>query len=454
LAVRPDLQRIHDQVSQKAPTSAALHSVARELMPVVASPLLDGLHPIYVQSGAGSRLVDVDGNEYIDLTMGWGPHLLGHAPEVAVTALNDAAAHGMQFALHSPGKEPLARLVVDAFSANEMVLFCNSGTEATMHAIRLARAFTGKTTIAIFEGGYHGVHDYVLVKAVGDSRSDTPGFVPRSRGVPAQTLSTVRMLPYWSDLALDMIHDMRGELAAVLIEPVQGENPQTDQGPWLEKLREACTDAGVVLIFDELITGFRLGFGGGQELFGVPADIVTYGKVLGGGLPMGAIAGRREIMELFASRPGGAAVSSAGTFSGNPLSMATGAAVVGHLRAHPEVYSYLRKQSHRLATSLNVFFAANHLEARVQFADSILFLRLRPRPVMRTTSDAALDPGLAAAYDALQLKLLLRGVILAGSGGHQFYLSTAHSEQDVDEVIDAISKSLLEVRAEGYFSVS
>jgi glutamate-1-semialdehyde 2,1-aminomutase len=446
----PDLDRLHRLVYQKAPNSALLHSAARKLLPIVASPTLDVLHPIYIKSAKGARVVDVDGNEYIDLTMGYGPHILGHAPDLVLAALVEASARGLQFALHSPGKEPLARLIADAFPANEMVLFCNSGTEAVMHAIRAARAFTGKSKIALFEGGFHGQSDYVLVRARAGSSADAPELVPRSSGVPQETLSTVVMLPYWNDLALDQIRSRRNELAAVLVEPVQGENPQTEQGPWLQQLRRVCTDSGVLLLFDELITGFRLGYGGGQQFFGLSADLVTYGKVIGGGLPIGAVAGRRDIMEMFAPRAKGATVASAGTFSGNPMSMATGAAVLAHLRSHPEAYSYLREQSHRLGNELNRFFANSSLEARIQFADSILFLRLRPRPVMRTALEAALDPALADAYSALELKLLDRGVILPGYGGHQFYLSTAHTEQDVDYVIGAIEEALVEVRAEGF----
>jgi glutamate-1-semialdehyde 2,1-aminomutase len=293
MTVGPDLSRLQRRLAEKAPTSALQHAAARELIPAVAPGVLNFGHPIYVRSAKGARVVDVDGNEYIDLTMGFGPHLLGHAPDVAIAALLESAARGFQFALHHPYQLPLARLISDAAPSNEMVLFCDSGTLATMHAIRAARAFTGKSKIAVFEGGYHGVHDYVLVRETPDSSVDAPEFVPKSAGVPQETLSTVTMLPYWNDVALGMIRSMRDELAVVLVEPVQGPNPQTAQGPWLRALREVCTESGVLLMFDEVVTGFRLGFGGGQQMFGVSADLVTYGKVIGGGLPIGAIAGRR-----------------------------------------------------------------------------------------------------------------------------------------------------------------
>ena len=443
-----DLAGLHRKLSQKTPTSDRLHNSARELLPNIAVGTLNTLHPIYIRSGKGSRVVDVDGNEYIDLVMGFSPHILGHAPDQVIAALQEAATRGLHFALHSPYVEPLAQLVTHAFPSNEMVFFCNSGTEATMHAIRGARAFTGKSKIAVFEGGYHGNHDYVMVSATQASPRDIPEFSARGRGIPRETLSTVKMLPYWNDAAFDQIRSMRNDLAAVVVEPVQGLNPQTEQGPWLQALRKVCTESNVLLIFDEVITGFRLGFGGGQEFFGVTGDLVAYGKVVGGGLPCGAVAGRRDIMELYAPHANGSSVYSAGTFNANPMSMATGVAVLTHLRSHPEAYGYLRDQSHRLAGELNQFFSANRLEFRIQHADSILFLRFRPRPVMRTARDAALDPALGEACDAFHLKLFDRGVI--SPINHQFFLSTAHTQQDVDEVIAAFRGALLEVQAEGY----
>jgi glutamate-1-semialdehyde-2,1-aminomutase len=448
LATHRNLERLHRKMSEKTPTSDLLHSSARELLPLVAVGTLNLLHPIYIRSAKGSRVVDVDGNEYIDLVMGFSPHILGHAPDQAMAALHEAAARGFQFAMHSPYVEPLAQLVTDAFPTNEMVLFCNSGTEATMHAIRAARAFTGKSKIAVFEGGYHGNHDYVMVNATQNSPVDAPEFSARGRGIPNETLSTVAMLPYWNDSAFDRIRSMRRDLAAVLVEPVQGLNPQTRQGPWLQALRKVCSESDVLLVFDEVITGFRLGFGGGQQFFGVPGDLVTYGKVVGGGLPCGAVAGRRDIMELYAPHSSGTSVYSAGTFNANPMTMATGFAVLTHLRSHPEAYEYLRDQSQRIASELNRFFSDNRLEFHIQHADSILFLRFRPPPVIRTARDAALDPALNDACDAFHLKLFDRGVIAPRD--HQFFLSTAHSQQDVDQVIRAFQGALQEVQAEGF----
>lgn len=438
-------------LTDKTAGSGREHDASSALLPMVATGTLKVPYPIYVRSAQGARIVDVDGNEYIDLTMGFGPHILGHAPPEVVEAVSEAAGGGLQFALHSPYQRPLAELIAAAAPGNERVLFCNSGTEATMHAIRLARAVSGRERIAVFEGSYHGAHDYAMVAADRDSPFDAPTFSARGAGVTRAALSTVVMLPYWSDAAFEMIRSQAGELAVVLIEPVQGSNPQTGQGEWLRQLREVCDEAGVLLLIDEVLTGFRLGFGGAQERFGIRGDLVTYGKVIGGGLPVGAVAGRADVMQRFSlDVPDREQVFSTGTFSGNPLSMAAGTAVLSRLQAEPGIYEHLARQSHRLAGELNAFSAERDLPARVDLADSILFLRLsRRRDPPRTAREAELDPAAAAAYDAFQLRLLDHGVILPGN--HQFHLSAAHTEADVDTVIEVCRQALTEVEREGLF---
>ncbi|HMJ03933.1 MAG TPA: aminotransferase class III-fold pyridoxal phosphate-dependent enzyme [Conexibacter sp.] len=437
------------RLTERTARSGELHRSSAELLPMVATGTLKVPYPIYVASARGARVVDVDGNEFIDLTMGFGPHILGHASPLVTDAVREAVGRGLQFALHSPYQEPLARLVCDAHPANEMVLFCNSGTEATMHAIRLARAFSGRTTIAMFEGSYHGAHDYAMVTADPASPADAPLPLGRGAGVTAEAVSTVAMLPYWSDAAFDAIRARKDELAAVLVEPVQGSNPQTEHADWLRELRAVCSEAGVLLLVDEVLSGFRLGYGGAQGTFDVAGDLVTYGKVIGGGLPIGAIAGRRDVMELFAPEAGARQVFSTGTFSGNPMSMAAGAAVLGRLLAHPEDYKHLERQSRRLVDAFDAFCAEHGLPAHVQRAGSIMFLRLqRAATPLRTARDVAAATAAPAVHDAFQLKLLERGVILPGI--HQFHLSTAHTAQDVDSVIAACEEALLELAHEGW----
>ena len=441
------LERSRQRLLDRTRGSAAAHAAAAGLLPVVATGTLSVPYPIYVSSASGSRVTDVDGNEFIDLTMGFGPHILGHASPEVVAAVREAAARGLQFALHSPYQEPLARLVAAAHPGNEMVLFCNSGTEATMHAMRLARAFTGRSQVAVFEGSYHGAHDYAMVVADPESPPTAPVAVGRGGGVTEAAVSTMTMLPYWSEEALETIRARGEELALVAVEAVQGSNPLTAHREWLHELRRACTDAGVLLLVDEVLTGFRLGYGGAQESFGVTGDLVTYGKVAGGGMPIGVVAGRRELMELFA--PGERSVFSTGTFSGNPVTMAAGVAVLERLRSHSEDYEYLEAESGRLADGFNEFCRDRGLPAQIQRAGSILFLRLQRAPAeLRSVRDVARWTAPPEVHDSFQLKLLERGVILPGV--HQFHLSTAHSEQDVDAVLGACREALTELHDEGW----
>jgi glutamate-1-semialdehyde aminotransferase len=277
---------------------------------------------------------------------------------------------------------------------------------------------------------------------------DGPTFDPRGAGVPPQLLEQTLMLPYWNEAAFEIIRAHRDELAAVLVEPVQGSNPQSKQGAWLRQLAEACSEAGVLLLFDEVITGFRLGYGGGQEAFGVGADLIAYGKVLGGGMPVSAITGRAEIMQLFATGSE-RYVFSTGTFSGNPIGMLAGAAVLEHLRDNPDQYAYLNEQSQRLADELNAYCLEHELPAQVLSSGSIQFLRLQAeRSTIRTGRDAARSPLGPKAAEALQLDLLSRGVIMPGT--HQFHLSTAHSPEDVDYVISSCQAALQGLRRHGW----
>jgi glutamate-1-semialdehyde 2,1-aminomutase len=267
--------------------------------------------------------------------------------------------------------------------------------------------------------------------------------------VTAEAVSTVAMLPYWSEAAFDMIRECRDELAVVLVEAVQGSNPQTEQGDWLRELRRTCTDSGVLLLIDEVLTGFRLGFGGAQETFGVSGDLVTYGKIAGGGMPIGVITGRRDLMELFAAAAEDRNVFSTGTFSGNPMTMAAGVAVLDHLRSHPEDYHRLDDLSQHLADGFNGFCVDRGLPAHMQRAGSILFLRLqRLATKLRNVRDIAALTAPPDVHEGFQMKLLERGVILPGI--HQFHLSTAHTQRDVDAVLEACREALLELHDEGW----
>ena len=379
----------------RTPQSRALQERSAEVLAAEMPQTVDMPHPLYVAEAKGSRIVDVDGNEYIDLTMGYGPLVLGHSPEVVVEAVLEQAPRGLHVGLHNPHQERLAWRVTEATEANEEVVFANSGTEATMYAIRAARAYSGKPKVGLFDGNYHGVHDTVLARAGDDSPGDRPTVATKSMGVPPETLEGVLMLPYRREAAFELVREHRDELALVLLEPVQSSNPRMDHVAWMRELREVCRESDVLFVMDEVITGFRLAYGGGQERFGLSPDLATYGKAMGGGMPVGAVAGGREIMSVFGrgAPPPGASDDGNGerarrrrifagtTFAGNPMTMVAGAAAVGYMDEHrDELYPYLDEQSDRLADEVDRSLRVEEIPARMMHASSMFHLRFGNGP--------------------------------------------------------------------------
>jgi glutamate-1-semialdehyde 2,1-aminomutase len=401
-------------------------------------------YAFYVREGRGSRIVDVDGNEYIDLTMAFGPLLLGHNPDVVRRAIEETTEIGTVFGLPTAYQGDLAEMLVDASPCAEQVVFCNTGTEATLYAIRAARAATGRTKIALFDGSYHGAHDTVLIDAVLEGDPHHPGSRTRGRGIPRETRDQVLMLPYRDPAAFDLIEEHKDELALVMIEPVQSSNPRLDVGPFLRELRQACSQSGVLLLFDEVITGFRLAWGGGQERFDVTPDLATYGKILGGGLPIGAVAGSRKLMSVFNYFTSETPIFAGGTFAGNPMSVHAGLAVLRHLKAHPEIYDDLARRGQYLTTELNRFFEKEDYPAQLLCSDSMFLLVFSKDPVERGRHGTEVNSELENRFYA---HLLRNGVIVPGL--HIFFLSAAHSDADVEQVAEAFRKSFRELRAEG-----
>src|SRR6201982_2147185 len=298
-----------------------------------------GGDPPFVVRGKASHIFDADGNEYIDYISSWGPLILGHAPPVVIEALAAALPNGISFGASTPAEADLAELVLSAFPHMQKVRFVSSGTEATMSAIRLARAYTKRKFIVKFEGCYHGHADALLVKA--GSGVATLG-IPGSAGVPEEFTQFTLALPFNDTDALEAaFKKFRHQIACVIVEPVVGNMGCVPPARgYLEALRAVTAHDKALLIFDEVMTGFRLAFGGAQELFGIQPDLTTMGKIIGGGLPVGAYGGPSEIMDLVA--PLGP-VYQAGTLSGNPLAMAAGYATLSYLRDHKDVYSKLEK---------------------------------------------------------------------------------------------------------------
>ena len=381
--------------------------------------------PVFMRRGSGAYIEDVDGNRYIDWVMSWGPLIFGHADPETVAAVADAAADGTTFGAPTVAEVELAAEIVSAVPSIEQVRLVSSGTEAAMSAVRLARAATGRDRILKFAGCYHGHADALLAAA--GSGVATLG-IPSTPGVPAATAADTIVCPYNDAGAVADAFSRYGEgLACVLVEPVAGNMGVVPPEPgFLEALRSLCDAAGSLLVFDEVITGFRVARGGAQELFAVSPDLTVLGKIVGGGLPLGAFGGRAELMEQLA--PVGD-VYQAGTLSGNPLATAAGLSVLRRLRG-ADVYDELERLAGRLEVGLAPF-------GRVQRVGSMLTLFMGSDPVPNLQHAQACD---ANRYGALFRSLLADGVYVAPSQYEAMFVSLAHGEEDIDRTIDAAAR--------------
>lgn len=419
--------------------SASLFDEAQRYLPGgVNSPVRAfkavGGGPVFIERGAGAKVFDVDGNVYIDYVCSWGPLILGHAHPAVVEAVRAAAGRGTSYGAPTELEVELAKRIVAALPAVEMVRLVNSGTEATMSAIRLARAYTGRAKIVKFEGCYHGHGDAFLIKA--GSGALTLG-VPSSPGVPASVAGDTITAPYNDLEAVRQIFELEGKrIAAVILEPVAGNMgvvpPAAD---FLVGLRALCSEHGALLIFDEVITGFRVSYGGAQELYGVDPDLTCLGKIIGGGLPVGAYGGRREIMELVA--PAGP-VYQAGTLSGNPLAVAAGIATLDLLK-QPGTYDRLNELAGRLAAGLEKAAAEEGIPVAVNRVGSMLTMFFTPGPVQ--------DFGGATSADTVKFAGFFRGMMNAGvylppSQFEALFVSLAHTPAEIDETTAAAARCL------------
>ncbi len=424
--------------------SKKLFEEAQELIPGgVNSPVRAfkavGDHPVFIEKAEGSKLYDADGNEYVDYICSWGPMLLGHQPEAVTKAVQEALLKGSTYGAPTAAEVEIAKLIVDAVPSVEMVRMVNSGTEATMSAIRLARGYTKRNKLVKFEGCYHGHADHLLIKA--GSGALTFG-VPSSPGVPESIASETLSATYNDlDSVKKLFAEYPDQIAAVIVEPVAGNMGLIPPAEgFLEGLREVTAQYGALLIFDEVISGFRASFGGAQKVFNIMPDITCLGKIIGGGLPVGAYGGKKEIMQHVA--PVGP-VYQAGTLSGNPLAMAAGIATLKEL-AKPGVYETIEAKAKKLAEGVQAAADKAGVTVSINHSASLLTVFFTGEKV---DSYAAAMTSDTAKFKVFFQSMLNQGVYLPPSQFECWFVSLAHSDEDIAKTIAAAEKAFADVAA-------
>jgi glutamate-1-semialdehyde 2,1-aminomutase len=400
-----------------------LLSVARKFEP----------YPFYTHRGDGAYIWDVDENKYIDCSTAYGVLLLGHRPEVVTKAVMEQLERGGVYGTPHPMEIAYTERFIECVPCAERVLLCNSGTEATMQAARIMRAFTGRKKIAKFEGGYHGWHDYVVWSVNLDPDRmgpvERPNPIVMSAGVPDEIKETILILPV-DDAAFDLIEENASDLAGVMIEPILGIGAFPMGKEFLQKLRDVTKKHGIQLMFDEVKTGFRMALGGAQEYWGVIPNLATYGKIAGGWSPNGAVGCSAEIMDMVTQSD--FSISVAGTFSGNPVTLAAGHAIFGYLMENRHIYDELERKGDRLRNGFNEHFAAKDLPMCMTGMGSFFETHAK-RPPLKSARDL-LDQRFDVLYD-MQLYLRLNGVHIAWL--HDAFISAAHSDEDIEHVLQA-----------------
>lgn len=388
-------------------------------------------YPFFVVKGEGSHIYDVDGNSYIDHCLAYGPLILGHADKIVVSDLTNQLTMGTAYGAPTENEIKLSREVINRIPSAEMVRFTNSGTEATMSAIRVARGFTKRDKIVKFEGAYHGAHDYCLVKG-----GSGAACLPDSLGIPVDTTKNTLTVPFNDEEALTELIEKEGEnIACIIMEVVMGNIGCVEpKDGYLEFLRKITEENGIILIFDEVITGFRLATGGAQEYYGVTPDMTTLGKIVGGGLPMGAFCGKKEIMELVA--PNGP-VYQAGTFSGNPISVQAGLSTLKQL--NKDFYTSLNKKGEFLRSNIHDIVDELSLDISPVGLGSMFQIYFNPNEVTNYAEAQESDSERFLVYFR---QLLKEGVFIPPSQFECNFISSAHEMEDLEKTANAIRESL------------
>ncbi|MGD8782124.1 MAG: glutamate-1-semialdehyde 2,1-aminomutase [Ignavibacteria bacterium] len=397
-----------------------------------------GGNPLFIRRGEGSKMIDADGNEYIDYIGSWGPHLFGHNPEFIKSALLESIENGTSFGAPTEIEIKMAELITELVPSVELVRMVNSGTEATMSAVRAARGYTGKEKFIKFEGCYHGHADYFLIKA--GSGALTLG-VPTSPGVTRGNAADTLLADY-NDLesVKNLVQKNKNKIAAVIIEPIAGNMGVIKSNDYFIKgLRDICYEENIVLIFDEVMTGFRVAKGGAQEMLGITPDLSTFGKIIGGGLPVGAFGGKKEIMERIA--PSGP-IYQAGTLSGNPLAMAAGYAALKHIQDNPRLFDLLEEKAIKLENGFKANLEKLGRNYAMNRVGSMSCMFFNENPVNNFADAVASDTELYGKYFHEMLK---RGIYLAPAQFEAMFISIAHTDEDLDKTISVHYDSLKEI---------
>ena len=394
-----------------------------------------GGDPVFIKEAKGAYLYDEDGNKYIDFISSWGPLILGHAHPSVIDAINTQSYKGTSYGIPTELETKMAALVVELAPNVDKVRFVNSGTEACMSAVRLARGFTGKDKIIKFSGCYHGHADPFLIQA--GSGASTFG-MPNSPGVTPSSAKDTLIADYNNIEQVSSLFELnKNEIAAVILEPIAGNmGCVLPQENFIKELKEHCYDNGALLIFDEVMTGFRLALGGAQEVLSIDADLVTYGKVIGGGLPVGAFGGRAEIMDYLA--PEGP-VYQAGTLSGNPIAMSAGYAMLNHLKENPNVFISLQDKTTYLANGINKILQQTTFPYQLNKMGSMISLHFTDEPVVDFKTSQKGDNEYFKRYFHA---MLANGVYLPPSAYESYFLNDAISYEDLDYTIHSLSKVL------------